>query len=98
MSHGNNKKHSKYIYLAAEESLEGTTKSPTGAVLRSGNRIIKGSSCWERQVFGGKLFCLSGHGEMMALLQERHSRRLLPSLLAHYGLPALGNRHAKVQV
>lgn len=77
----------KNLHRAAQESLKGTTKSPTGAILRNGSQTLMGSSNWERQTFAGKVFCMSGHGEMCTMLSTTRARKLLPTLLSYYGLP-----------
>lgn len=80
-----------YINLAVEASLSGTTKSPTGAIIRKGKHIISGASIWERQSIVGKFRTMAAHAECMAMLSSRHAMKLLPHLLRVYGEPNVSN-------
>lgn len=85
------KKDSMYINLAVQASLNGTTDSPTGAIIKKGKHTISGASIWERQSIAGKFRTMAAHAECMALLSTRHAMKLLPHLLRIYGDPLISN-------
>lgn len=86
-------KDKKYIDLAADASLCGTTISPTGAVLRKGKHTITGASIWERQCIGGEVRTMAMHAECSVILRTKHAMKLLPHLLRIYGEPSIVNPH-----
>lgn len=76
-----------HLIDAARTAERATTKLRTGAVLvrNSNNVISRGASMWERQVWNGSLLSLTGHAELMAILDSsRHARRLFGSLVSIY--------------